>query len=1197
MEIHQKLLEPFSIEEPRAKPPPEVKAKPSVPSGFCFFWWVVPILKLARNTVLEQSHLPDLREAEKSTSHNLTYTSKRLMRGMMRHYKWELLVNLLLDSLSTVLSFIAPAYIMYLDDYLNSDRPDWEGYISLGVISVVIWMTMHIELQGSFRGELLSVHMKVGLINLIFEKTLRAVAKTSVGNAVNVLQVDSARVYECIPKLAQLLLCPLQMAVAVYLLIKVDGTAGLIGTAIFVVMLGLNAYCFSLISSLNDKIMKAKDERIKETNELFTNIKFLKFFAWEQAILKRLLAARHQEIKGWRTFYHYCSLIIMGMWMTPVATAVLIFLYYIYVMGEPLTAATAFVTLSVLSILQSSISRLPDVLTSLIQALTSAKRIEEFLEAPEISSKEELQPMGALQMEGASFAFAEDEILKDLTMTVREGELVGLVGPVGSGKSALIAAVMGEMRLTKGQYGHRGSIAYASGMEAWVFNATLRDNITFLKPYDPAKFAEVVRVCSLESDLALLPSRDLTEIGEKGINLSGGQKARVALARAVYADADIYLLDDPLSSVDAHVGAFIFNECIRTYLKGKTIIVSTHMTQFIPQFDLVLYLHAGAIVKSGMFELSPELASLSQAPQVTPPSSSDKLIEEEDREVGSVRREVYETYFRYCGGKAVIIGAVLVVTIWQCFSLASSVFLEKWGDSANNDSFIIAMYCSLGIAGAIFVYFRYLILLLSGVTGSLKIHDKAVEALVKAPVNLFFDVTPLGRILNRLTKDMDEIDASIAWCLDGVLLCIAGLVGAIAICLVYAPYMITIVPIIGTSSLLAQQLFLPGQREVSRLSRISKSPMVSHFSATLTGVQSIRGYQATGSFKDKHRRLLDESTQSQFFMMNSGLWLTNIMNYQSFLVFIFIATYFTLFRDFSAPGITYLCLTYATSLADWINYSIKCYAWLETNIVAVERATALTEVAQEAPYETSLDTAKVDWPCSARIKFCEVVAKYRPGTPEVLKGIDFEINSGEKVGIVGRTGSGKSTLTLVLFRIIELHKGCILIDGVDTSSLGLSKLRKALSIIPQESVLFRGNLRFNLDPFDECSDEALQAILSKVKLSKSLDSSVDEGGSNFSSGERQLVCVARAALKNTKILILDEATAAVDRTNDENIQLIIRESFAACTILTIAHRLETILDNDRVLVLDAGKVVEFDSPNVLLKDPSSAFYSLHASQT
>jgi ABC-type multidrug transport system fused ATPase/permease subunit len=325
------------------------------------------------------------------------------------------------------------------------------------------------------------------------------------------------------------------------------------------------------------------------------------------------------------------------------------------------------------------------------------------------------------------------------------------------------------------------------------------------------------------------------------------------------------------------------------------------------------------------------------------------------------------------------------------------------------------------------------------------------------------------------------------------------------------------------------------------------------------------------------------------------MWLSNFMNYLSLLVFALMAAYFVVFKDSIAPGVTYLCMTYVSSLAEYINYTIRCYAWVETSMVAVERVNAITEVPQEAPDVTASDLA--DWPSHGRIKFCEVVVKYRPSTPEVLKGLNFEVNPGDKIGIVGRTGSGKSTLTLALFRIVELHKGCILIDGQDICRLGLYKLRKALSIIPQEPVLFRGTLRFNLDPFAEYSEEALEGVLHSVNFSRSLDSLIEEGGTNFSSGERQLICVARTALKDSKILVLDEATAAVDRTNDEVLQRYIRGRFAKCTVLTIAHRLHTILDSDKVLVMQDGRALEFGPPKVLLDDPESAFFSLHSQGT
>lgn len=1197
MEVHQKLLEPLNIEEPPHLKP-EKKPKKFIPSGFWFFWWVVPLLRMSKRSPLEHSQLPELREQEKAYTHDVKYTQNRLIWGLVRHYKGEVIRLILIDISAAAIIFFLPAYIIYLQDYLQSDRPDWEGYVSIAVIIVIYLAYVTLNVQREFKTQLLSIHFKAGLLNMIYQKALKVVSKTSVGTAVNIQQVDAARIYESLPWMGSLIICPVQIIFSIYLLILTDGMAGLVGTGCLVIILALNSYLYRFITVLNDKILTAKDDRMKETNEIFNNIKFLKLFAWEQALLKRLLAARSEEIKRWRSYYHFYSVTIFGLWLTPVVTAVTIFLYYKFVMGLQLTSATAFVTLSVLFILQEPIRELPSAINSALQAAVSGRRVEEFMAIDEITNQATLMPKGSIEMQQASFAYAGEAVLKNLDFEVNEGELIGITGQVGSGKSTLIAAIMSEMKLVGGKFGVKGSIAYASGMEPWILNSTLRDNVIFLKPYDPDKFAAVMRVCCLENDLALLPNRDLTEIGEKGINLSGGQKARVALARAVYSDSDIYLLDDPLSSVDAHVGASIFSNCIKGYLKGKTIVVATHMTQFIPQFDRVYLLVEGTIARSGKIEISEESNGkplhIQEAVQA---ESTDKLIEDEDREFGSVNKSVYLSYFKYCGGAIMAIAAIAVMTIWQILTVASNIFLEKWGESTSDDGFYIVMYCSLGLAGTVFIYFRCLILLQSGVNGSISLHNKAVEALVKAPVNLFFDITPLGRILNRLTKDMDEIDGNLAFCIGGALVCTTGLLGTIAICFIFAPWIIVIIPIVGTCSIFAQQLFLAGQRETSRLNRISKSPIVSHFSTTISGVQSIRGFQATISFNEKHRDLVDNNNRAQFFQLSAEMWLSNFMNYLSLLVFTFVTAYFVVYKDSIDPGITYLCLTYVSTLADYINYTIRCYAWVETSMVAVERANAMTEVPQEAPNETTFDLEKADWPTTGRIKFCEVVIKYRPNTPEVLKGVDFEVQHGEKIGIVGRTGSGKSTLTLGLFRIVELHKGCILIDGIDIRCLGLHKLRKALSIIPQEPILFRGTLRFNLDPFGEYEDAFMEEILRRVNFTQGLDNTVDEGGTNFSSGERQLMCVARTALKNSKILVLDEATAAIDRTNDEIIQKFIRERFSACTVLTIAHRLHTILDSDRILVMQGGKVIEFDSPNVLLQDKMSAFYSLYAQAT
>ncbi|KAJ6639011.1 Multidrug resistance-associated protein 1, partial [Pseudolycoriella hygida] len=871
-----------------------------------------------------------------------------------------------------------------------------------------------------------------------------------------------------------------------------------------------------------------------------------------------------------------------------------------------------------------------------------------------------------LLLEKVSFSWDNDgeEILKSIDMKVNNGELVAIVGSVGSGKSSLLSAVLGEMSKLSGRVHVVGKTAYVS-QQAWIQNCTLRANILFGKPFDEKRYQSVIAACALEMDIGMLPAGDQTEIGEKGINLSGGQKQRISLARAVYHEADIYLLDDPLSAVDAHVGQHIF-ECVigpTGLLANKTRIVVTHAVNYLPKVDKIFVLKDGTITESGDYitllkrggafaefllefvrdavqdanddehfesqiaddtllleRLSSRISESSQKENVVQllrqssessaknvPSESvriqDRLIDEEELRVGSVKFEVYEHYVKSVGVKWMIF-MLLANAVFQGFSIGSNMWLSRWSTDSNAGSDTHLRDTYLGVYGAFGLFMcisGFLLDLaprLGGLVAGLRLHQTLLHGILRAPLS-FFETTPTGRILSRFASDIDGIDNTLPQMLSGAFgMGFEVLATVVVISISTSWFLIAVIPIAFLYYML-QRIYIAASRQLKRLSSVTRSPIYSHFGETLQGAHTIRAFAAQKRFIEESDERVDWNQASQFANIVANRWLGIRLEIVGTLIILFAALFAVLNRDVVSSGIAGLSIAYALQITKTLNWLVRTISVVETEAVSVERVKEYSQIKSEAPWNVPSQKLANNWPEVGTVEFNDFELRYRDGLDLTLKGLSFKIDGSEKVGIVGRTGAGKSSLTLALFRIIESAGGSIVIDGQDISKLGLHDLRSRLTIIPQDPVLFSGTLRLNLDPFEQNSDEELWTALEHAhlkafvqELTAGLNHEITEGGENLSVGQRQLICLARALLRKTKILILDEATAAIDLETDDLIQKTIRKEFNDCTILTIAHRLNTIMDSDKVIVLDQGKVLEFGSPKELLQNEMSTFYGM-----
>ncbi|XP_048239875.1 multidrug resistance-associated protein 1-like [Haliotis rufescens] len=1213
-----------------------------------------------------------------------------LVLALWKTFGLELLQSQFWKLLYDALLLCNPLLLGQLIEFVeNNQTEEWKGY----TFGAILFASM--SLQSVFFHALwhqstsLGLRVRASIISAVFRKALsinnQARRESTVGEIVNLMSVDAEHVEGVFGWLWSTWSSLLQICVSLYLLYNTLGVAMFAGLGFLLLLFPLNGIIMTKLGKYQTQLMEQKDIRMKMVNEVLSGMKILKLYAWEDSYKEKVKEVRDRELAILLKSSLISSSLTFSWTVAPYMVSLVTFLTYIYITEDHyLNPQTAFVAISLFNILRFAVNMLPMVLTDVVKAVISVRRISKYLSRDDLDeSSTGFDPLQdeAIVIRNATFSWTTEmePTLKGINLKIKDGHLLAVVGQVGSGKSSLVSAILGELNKVKGKVSTRGRIAYVP-QQAWIQNDTLQNNILFGKRMDRHLYDEVVECCALKADLDMLPAGDLTEIGERGINLSGGQKQRVSLARAVYNDADIYLLDDPLSAVDSHVGKHIFDKviCKNGLLKNKTRVLVTHGIHWLLEVDTVVVMTNGLISEIGSYDelLShngpfaqflrtyflesededgedPEvvemkrqvlqrLESVKTDDEVESdimemrrkkreseckgadedPKAKDeeedkedkkKLIEEEKVEGGRVKWNVFMTFGRAVGLKYV----GLIFTLYGLYEAAAvigNVWLSEWTDDAqlndmtalpynsterlDRNNYYLGIYGALGAAQTIFVMGFSITVSIRSVHASRILHTRMLANVFKAPMS-YFDTTPAGRIVNRFSQDIDTVDNELPltfemW-IDTALL----VLGTIIVISYSTPIFLAVIVPLFILYVFIQRFYIPTSRQVKRLESKTRSPIYSHFGETVSGASVIRAYGVADRFIEESEKRVDNNQRFAFAGFTANRWLGIRLEFLGNFIILAASVFAVLARDSITGGLVGLSISYALEITGNLNWLVRMTSDLETQVVSVERIKEYTEIASEAPWSLQEHCPNHDWPQSGVVKFVDYSTRYRQGLDLVLRGISCTINSGEKVGIVGRTGAGKSSLTLSLFRLIEAAGGQIIIDGVDVSTLGLHDLRKRLTILPQDPVLFAGTLRINLDPFNKHSDGQIWTALDHAHLKTFVQSLPDklqhecgEGGENLSVGQRQLLCLARALLKKTKILVLDEATAAVDMETDDLIQQTIRSEFKNCTVLTIAHRLNTVMDYDRILVLDNGKVVDFDSPQSLLQQPGGVFYRM-----
>lgn len=1300
------------------------------------FSWMTDLMRTGYEKYLSESDLYKLPESFGSES--LAKKFNKHWQNQVKHkpnpslgwamcatFGSKLILAACLKVIHDILAFAQPQLlrilIKFVNDYTESKKeilPDFildsdgngihrlpiiRGFmiaIAMFLVSFLQTSVLHQYFLNSFNT---GMNIRSAMTSVIYHKSLvlsnEAADLSSTGDIVNLMSVDVQRLQDLTQWCNIIWSGPFQIVICLASLYNLLGRSMWVGVIILMVMIPVNSYLMRIQKKLQKVQMKNKDERTRVISEILNNIKSLKLYAWEQPYKKKLEYVRNEkELKNLTRIGCFNALTNFQFNAVPFLVSCSTFAAFVYTEDRPLTTDLVFPALTLFNLLSFPLAAVPIVLTSFIEASVSLNRLFSFLTNEELQ-KDAVQHLPTVKQKGdiainvgdnATFLWKRKPeykvALKNINFQAKKGELSCIVGRVGSGKSAFIKSILGDLFRVKGFATIHGNVAYVS-QQSWIMNGTVKDNILFGHKFDSEFYDKTIKACALTIDLSILPDGDQTLVGEKGISLSGGQKARLSLARSVYARADTYLLDDPLAAVDEHVAKHLIQHVLGPdgLLHSKTKVLATNKISVLSLADSITLLEDGEIVQHGTYEevtsdinsalckliseygkkrndsptpgsndpskVDDDISSQSERENTVPVSDElrelDKLNDlklfddetgslrrgslstlgsisfdddenserREHREQGKVKWSIYWEYAKACNPKSVFVFLFFII-VSMFLSVMGNVWLKHWSEVnteyGGNPHAVryLLIYFALGVSSALATLIQTIILwVFCTIHGSKYLHSAMVSSVLRAPMS-FFETTPIGRILNRFSNDVYKIDEILGRSFSQFFVnAVKVTFTIVVICFTTWQFIFIVIPM-GMLYLYYQQYYLRTSRELRRLDSITRSPIFAHFQETLSGIATIRGYKQQDRFVHINQARVDNNMSAFYPSINSNRWLAFRLEFLGSII-IFGAATLSIFklRDGTlTAGMVGLSLSYALQITQSLNWIVRMTVEVESNIVSVERIKEYADLTSEAPWVIEEKRLTDGWPLAGAIKFDNYSTRYRPGLDLVLKNINIEIKPKENVGIVGRTGAGKSSLTLALFRIIEAAEGKIEIDGIDISEIGLYDLRHRLSIIPQDSQVFEGTIRENIDPINQFTDEQIWNALDQSYLKQhvlimneeSLDSNennalltrVSEGGGNLSVGQRQLMCLARALLVPSTILVLDEATAAVDVETDQHIQSTIRTAFKDRTILTIAHRINTIMDSDKIIVLDQGRIAEFDTPANLLQNHNSLFYSL-----
>ncbi|XP_012172204.1 ATP-binding cassette sub-family C member 4 isoform X2 [Bombus terrestris] len=1213
------------------------------------FWWLKPLFWYAKdhdleikdiynvmpNDVsqrlgdkLERNWIKEVKSAEGANRKPKFFNAlrKTFMWSFAHYGGWQFFLAVVLR---VIQPYVLGLLIWHFDPRATSTANEAYIYASAVILIVLCGaLITHHSMLGLME---VGMRVRIACSSLMYRKILRlsrsSTNVTTPGQIINIMSNDVARFEQLFIALHYIWILPIQGALITFMIWESVGIASLAGVFLITMQtVPVQGYLGKWVSKLRLKIAVRTDERVRLMSEIIGGIQVIKMYTWEQPFEKLVSFVRSQEIDVLTVASYLRGFTLATFVFTERTTLYFTIMAYV-LLGNTISADKVFSMAQYFNILQLTMAILyPMAVSAAAEAHVSIKRLENFLllkENNNIIQSQQTNGDGSIMMKNITASWTENTIantLHDINVQIEPGKLYAIVGSVGAGKSSFLQLILKELQQSHGEIKVNGTVSYAS-QEAWLFSGTVRNNVLFGQSYDKEKYNDVVRVCTLIKDFQQFNYGDRTLVGDRGASLSGGQRARINLARAVYRNADIYLLDDPLSAVDTHVGKQLFNECIKNYLRNKTRILVTHQVQYLKDCDYIILLNNGKIECEGTFaEIQSKRTDFlhmlsteenkgdSEVMEIDDNTNPDLSInygngkdddETEPKETeelmakGNVSKSLYWKYFR-AGGSVLMI----LVFVWSLiFGQIGSSGCDYWVAYWTKQEEMRIKRNSINH------------------TVQLSEQSHTVPFSANGDTNKSTNETALlemddfNNTISKLFPLKNESFDNITWTINARSN-IVYLHRDTALW-IYGAFILTSIVLTSTRNIVFYKICMNASKNLHNLmfSCLLKAPML-FFDTHPSGRILNRFSKDVGSVDEILPRTMIESIQIftvmvgilvQVFIIN--WWTIFPMFIMGFLYWQIRNIYLKTAQDMKRfegtrntfAGNVGLAISQVLILCGMLQHGMRQTAETISQMTSVERILQFTQLDKEGPFESEPNKKpSAQWPSKGEINFDHLYLRYEDSSPPVLKDLCFTIKSGEKIGIVGRTGAGKTSLISALFRLAKLE-GAIYIDKLDTKQIGLHELRRKISIIPQEPVLFSATLRDNLDPFHDFDDATLWAALEDVELKlsvSSLDYNVDQGGANFSVGQRQLLCLARAILRNNKILLLDEATANVDPATDALIQKTIRQKFKSCTVLTIAHRLNTIMDSNKVLVMDHGKAIEFDHPYVLLKNEQGHFTSM-----
>lgn len=1223
--------------------------------NFFFLSWLDPLIRKGYSSILQES---DVWENAKQDSvqvlmekfypiwQSVDFEKDKLAFGkaVWKTFQSRMLIAVILLFTSAMLNIVQPFFVKSILQILEDREPivGWDSpyflVAGLGILSLTSVSCLDFAMFLTTR---IGSNVRSLCIYNVFQSMLylpnQERQEITSGDVVTLASLDAERMFEAYVLGLHSITATISLVIVMVLVgMELDVISAICGAGFMILSVALSFKLGHYVGHVRQKLLKITSERVRVSSETLQGIRVIKFNCWEQAMAHKLESIRKREIKMLRKF-HLIRIINRVMMLTmPNTVAALCFVVHAY-LGYSLTVSQTFSVLAFFNAARLPAAVLPNAITFVAEGFASSKRIGRFLRrAPHDIGQCEPNAMQnstsnasqtVIALSNADFSWSgisevdktesmsiknlppSDFSLRNISVNIKQNALVMVVGVVGSGKSSLLLALMGEMTQMAGVRNIQGKFSYA-GQRPWIQNTTIRKNIMFYDAMDNQRYNDVIRVSHLTDDLTMFPNKDDTEIGEFGITVSGGQKARVSVARALYRhEREILLLDDPLSALDVHTAHGVFQDAILTYASNRTrILVLNSHYQLLEKATNVIVMDNGKIGAIGSYhdiiEQYPQYKAITNPQQV--PSTSLSLSEvsvdemprstvngekeKEDRVEGAVSRSTYIKYFESSGlnGFLVFSSIILLFSLAQLSQAFSDFWIGQWAKNDGNWLYeSIYYYIIIVVLTGILVGIRSAYFIGIAMLCSRKLHDFVFGCVLRAKVNLFFDITPVGRILNRFSRDLDQIDSTLPIYYSTFLQFLFQVIAVFIVCAWTVPIALVVYVPMGIAFRYLQLYYQRTSREIKRLDGITRSPILNMFSESIVGLPMVRAFDMQKRYCSLMATLVDNNTRFFFIFGAAGRWLAMRLDWVSSVLIVTVSAAVLATKDSVNIALAGLAMVYAVQLTTFLQRMVWLANATENTMTAVERLDYYSQL----PFEDDPSQSKDVPPQEGRLQLINVCMRYRPGLDLVLVDINLDISPGEKINIIGKSGSGKSSLIAALFRFADCEAmSSILINSVDSRNLSRFALRRQMCIVPQDPMLFGGSLRSNLDPFNDHSDLEVWNALALVQLNEliktwefGLDSNIAEMGDNLSVGQRQLVCIARALLREASIVVLDEATASVDMESEKMMH---GNFFVNKTVISIAHRLNNIMQCDRVVVMDAGRIIECDAPSILYSQDS-----------